>query len=424
MSFRKIGIKISQNNVKRENKTLSQYACSSTRGTRFIEENIPILPDIRPSFSHDTDRIINSKAFVRYKDKTQVFSFFENDDIQHRVLHVQLVSKIARSIGRSLKLNEDLIEAIALGHDLGHPPFGHDGERYLNWLCKKHHIGYFCHNAQSVRQLMEIEKNGKGLNLTLQVLDGILCHNGELLSGNYVPNRLKNWRQFTEEYCRCLSIEKYSKTLIPMTLEGCVVRLADLIAYIGRDLEDAIRLNVIDYSEIPKGPLEYFKINKDDEIHTKIIDTTIINLLEHSYGKDYLSMTKTHHRNLEVLKNFSSRKIYSHPVIVGEVSKTKGWFESLFKRYLKDFNNESSVIGKHVSKMSQGYISNAHKKRIVIDFIANMTDNFFLNECATIFMPKNLGYSLEKPTVVQTPPKYDKNRVQDFDTTKLRNINK
>ena len=176
--------KIILNNFSREKKILSKYACRSNKGKRRYpeREKIPDRENIRPIFFHDTDKIIHSLAYTRYIDKTQVFYLFEHDHITHRVLHVQFVSKIGRVIGRCLRLNEDLIEAISLGHDLGHVPYGHDGERVLNDLCIKHKIGFFCHNAQSVRFLMEIEDKGQGLNLSLQVLDGILAHNGEMLN--------------------------------------------------------------------------------------------------------------------------------------------------------------------------------------------------------------------------------------------------
>jgi len=160
---------------------LSPWACLSQEAVR-REDEVKVQRGHRQDFSLDTDRILHSLSYSRYIDKTQVFYLIKNDHITHRVLHVQLVSKIARTIGRLLSLNEDLIEAIALGHDIGHAPFGHDGERFLSELSLKHHMGHFCHNIQGVRSLEKIERKGKGWNLSLQVLDGILCHDGELHS--------------------------------------------------------------------------------------------------------------------------------------------------------------------------------------------------------------------------------------------------
>ena len=170
---------------------LSEYACKNSESLRLKLEK----EDIRPAYFRDIDRIIYSLSYTRYLDKTQVFSNHENTNISKRMTHVQLVSKIARTIGRALNLNEDLIEAAALGHDLGHVPFGHVGEAILNKISLEHNEGYFNHNIQSVRILMFIENNGKGSNLTLQVLDAIMCHNGEIPQGCYMP-KSKNIEQF------------------------------------------------------------------------------------------------------------------------------------------------------------------------------------------------------------------------------------
>ena len=165
-------------------KELGKYGTLDKESIRMKQEE----KDIRPEYYRDIDRIIWSKSYFRYMDKTQVFTIKDNDHISRRMSHVQMVSKIARTIGRALSLNEDLIEAMALGHDLGHVPFGHLGETFLNELSQKHNEGIFMHNVQSVRNLMNLEKEGIGLNLTIQTLDGILCHNGELILDKYSSN--------------------------------------------------------------------------------------------------------------------------------------------------------------------------------------------------------------------------------------------
>ena len=224
----------------REKKQLCRFATLSSAGIRRRERG---QTGHRQAFALDADRILHSKAYTRYIDKTQVFYMVSNDHITHRVLHVQLVSKIARTIGRFLRLNEDLIEAIGLGHDIGHPPFGHDGERELASLCSRHGLPPFQHNVQSVQFLENLEKNGHGWNLTLQTLDGILCHDGEIHSRFLEPQRGKDFAVFDSEL-RTKSNDPDTE-LLPMTLEGCVVRLCDTIAYIGRDIEDAIELKLI-----------------------------------------------------------------------------------------------------------------------------------------------------------------------------------
>ncbi len=204
----------------------------------------------RQEFAIDADRILHSRAYTRYIDKTQVFSLIKNDHITHRVLHIQLVARIARTIGRFLHLNEDLIEAIALGHDIGHPPFGHEGERQLSKLCQKHGLPPFQHNVQSVRFLDKLEKKGTGWNLTMQAMDGILCHDGESRIERLYPEPLASFEEFD------IKLEKKTANsafkALPATLEGCVVRIADTIAYLGRDIEDAITLGLISRQELPK----------------------------------------------------------------------------------------------------------------------------------------------------------------------------
>ena len=265
--------------ILREN-LLSNKACKTQEAIKFKEDN---RDDIRPAFFRDIDKIIHSLSYTRYIDKTQVYAFANNDHITHRVLHVQLVAKIARTIGRCLQLNEDLIEAIALGHDLGHTPFGHMGERFLNEICQREGIGYFCHNAQGVRVLKDIED----INISVQTLDGILAHNGEILLNKYEVDKNKTKEQFLEELEKVETIDKYSKKILPMTLEGSVVRLSDIIAYIGRDIEDAIILGVIKREDLPVEATRILGNNNSD-----IVNTLTIDVIKNSIDKDYLTFSK------------------------------------------------------------------------------------------------------------------------------------
>jgi len=387
--------KIVINNLNRERWTLSKYACRSNAGKRQFPEREPIRDreNVRPIFFHDTDRIIHSLAYSRYIDKTQVFYLFENDHVTHRVLHVQFVSKIARTIGRFLRLNEDLIEAIALGHDLGHVPYGHDGEEVLKAICDSEKIGTFCHNAQSVRFLSEIENNGEGLNLSLQVLDGILCHNGELLDREYRPNYNKTWEQFEEEYGRCLLIKGEDKRIFPMTLEGCVVRVADVIAYVGRDIEDAIRVNLITREEVPSPIVEVLGGATND----KIINTLVLDLVQNSYDKETLFFSQKIFDALQGLIKFNYERIYFNPRIKTETAKIDNMFHAMFQKYCNDLGNkdESSKIYSYFLKtLGNRYRGKTDAKRIVVDFIAGMTDDFFNDEYQRTFVPQSYGYQL------------------------------
>lgn len=395
MDSNEIYSEIIKNNLKRE-KILSKYACKSIMGVRRHPEREEIEDriNIRPAFFHDTDRIIHSLAYTRYIDKTQAFFLFENDHITHRVLHVQFVSKIARVIGRCLSLNEDLIEAIALGHDLGHVPYGHDAENYLNEIINKKENLYFNHNAQSVRFLMELENGARGLNLTLQVLDGILCHNGEILEKEYAPETNKNWDKFLEDYEKCWTEKDYSKKLRPMTLEGCLVRICDIIAYIGRDIEDAITVKLIKREDIPGEVVRVLgNTNRD------IINNLAKDIIENSYNRPYIMFSKDKYNALKLLLDFNYKYIYKNPVKMTENEKIKRMFRELFELYLKDLeteNKESSIYEWFLDNMSEEYLRSNSKPRIVLDYIAGMTDDFFNNEFKRYVLPKSYGYCMEQ----------------------------
>jgi len=293
-----------------------------------------------------------------------------------------------------LKLNEDLIEAISLGHDLGHAPYGHDGGRILNKLCTDpcNALGCFCHNAQSVKLLMELEQKGKGLNLSLQVLDGILAHNGEILSNIYKPEYGKTFEKFEEEYRKCFEEENYSKKIYPVTLEGCVVRISDVIAYIGRDIEDAITLKLIKRRMIPIEIRRTLGSSND-----KIINTLVLDLIKNSYDKEYLAFSNKIFLALEELKKFNEKYIYTNPKTNTESNKIENMYEQLFAKYQQALENNSqdSYIKEFLHDMDDDYLKNTDPKRMVIDCIAGMTDDFFSNQYEEHFMPQSYGYSVQ-----------------------------
>jgi len=324
----------------------------------------------------DVDRILHSLAYTRYIDKTQVFYLIKNDHITHRVLHVQLVSKIARTIGRFLGLNEDLIEAIALGHDIGHPPFGHDGERFLSELCRANNIGYFVHSVQSVQFLDRVERKGKGWNLCLQTLDGILCHDGEIHDQALEPESNKSFEQHQNEIS-CKKADPEIK-LIPMTSEGCVVRMADTISYIGRDIEDAIRLDMIKKSDMPGQSVKLLGNTNGTIVYNLVTD-----IIKNSFQKNYIAFSFEVSEALKILKEFNIEHIYFNPRIKRHSHVIKRLFEILFERYLEDIEkeNRSSVIFTLFLKdMSEEYINDHSKEEVVRDFISGMTDSYFLRQ--------------------------------------------
>ena len=369
----------------RERQHLSSYATLSAEAVRRQPEE-RLLQGHRQEFSVDADRILHSQAYTRYIDKTQVFSLIKNDHITHRVLHVQLVSKVGRTIGRYLGLNEDLIEAIALGHDIGHPPFGHDGEGYLSEICVKHGIGTFQHNIQSVRFLEKIERKGRGWNLSLQVLDGILCHDGEVHSARLAPRKKKTFSALEQEM---ETKKKNPRTeLIPMTMEGCVVRMADTISYIGRDVEDAIRLNLIRREDIP----ERCKKRLGDT-NGSIVYNLVEDILLSSMGKNFVAFSPEVADTLKEMKDFNIERIYRNPAIKTQAAKIKRLYADLFAKYLKDIldnNQESGIFKDFLDGMSPSYLEETEPAEVVRDFIAGMTDDYFLEQGQIAFMPHPL----------------------------------
>jgi dGTPase len=366
-----------------EESRLSPWACLSSYAIRGNDEE-EINQGHRQSFSVDADRILHSLAYSRYIDKTQVFYLIKNDHITHRVLHVQLVSKIARTVGRLLRLNEDLIEAIALGHDIGHTPFGHDGEKILSSLCESHGIGQFFHNIQSVRFLQEIERKGKGWNLTLQVLDGIFCHDGELHSQALEPQKDKNFETLYDEMNQ--KKENLSMDIWPMTLEGCVVRMADTISYIGRDIEDAIRLGLINRKDIPNDCKQVL-----GDTNGTIVYNLVEDLITNSLEKPYVSFSAEVGETLRKLKVFNEEHIYKNYKVKEQTSKIRLMFELLFEKYFQDLetgNEESDIYRKFLDGISLEYRERTPLAGIVRDFIAGMTDDYFLNQCHKNLIPQ------------------------------------
>ena len=354
-------------------KNLSEYACPDDKAIILKEEK----EDIRPRFFRDADRVIYSLSYTRYIDKTQVFTFTENDNVSKRITHVQFVSKIARTIGRALGLNEDLIEAASLGHDLGHPPFGHCGERALNKLSMENNEGIFAHNVQSVRILNRLENNGKGKNISVQVLDAIMCHNGELLESIYKPNLNKTKEDFLREYKEVYTDLKVSKKLRPMTLEGCVVRISDVIGYAGKDVEDAIRLGIIKKEDVPESITKVLgKTNKE------MVNTLVLDIINNSIDKPYIKLSEEVFKALNELMKFNYEHIYNVINAQKEVKTYSLMYEELFYYYKNALDNNditNDIFVQFLNGMDINYLKETSNVRKVIDYMSGMTDDYFIN---------------------------------------------
>lgn len=347
----------------------------------------------RGAFVRDIEKILNCPYYNRYADKTQVFSFYKNDDISRRSLHVQLVNRIARNIGGLLGLNLELIEAIATGHDLGHTPFGHSGEAILNNIYNERTGRFFWHNVHSVRVLDKIFN----YNMSLQTLDGILCHNGEIELSEYRPRGLYDFSDFDRRVEDCYTDINASSRLIPATLEGCVVRISDIIAYIGKDRQDAVTAKLLcDNNAFNNGILGNY--------NAVIINNLVINIVENSYGKPYIKLDGEYFDELRRLKTENYEIIYLSP----EVKKCRKIVEPMLERiYLKcisdlDRKDTSSVIYRHHIDYlkaknrhyeSNNYLEENSKDDIVVDYIASMTDDYFA-ELHDYFFPgrSNIDY--------------------------------
>ncbi|MFR5601777.1 MAG: deoxyguanosinetriphosphate triphosphohydrolase [Lachnospiraceae bacterium] len=322
----------------REEIYLSPYASFSrrTRG-RDIPET---LCDIRPEYQRDRDRILHSKAFRRLKHKTQVFLAPEGDHYRTRLTHTLEVAQIARTIAKALRLNEDLTEAIALGHDLGHTPFGHSGEAILNQICQDG----FAHYEQSVRVVEVLEKDGKGLNLTWEVRDGILNHR---TSGH------------------------------PSTLEGCIVRLSDKIAYINHDIDDAIRAKIFVEKDLPACYTNVLGHSVRERLNTMIHD-----IIEHSQDRPEIVMSPGMEDAMKGLRTWMFEHVYRSDIPKAEEGKAQQLIVDLYEYYMD-----------HVDRLPKEYIRmmetrGEKKERVVCDYIAGMSDSYAIDQFEELFVPK------------------------------------
>ena len=316
-----------------EHRILAESACFADHSLGRERAEEPCA--LRTCFQRDVDRITYCKAFRRLKHKTQVFLSPEGDHYRTRMTHTLEVARIARTIARCLRLNEDLTEAIALGHDLGHTPFGHAGERAL----RKIHAGGFEHNEQSLRVADRLEKGGRGLNLCAETRDGILCHTGERR---------------------------------PMTLEGSIVRLSDRIAYVNHDTDDAVRAGIMKEEDIPASVREVI-----GETFGKRIDTVIRDVVASSDSEIRMSLPVAW--AMDAFRSFMFEAVYHNPRAKSEESKVEGILSALYEYYLAD-----------IARLPEDYRAVTEEEgseRAVCDYIAGMTDQFAVQQYTQLFIP-------------------------------------
>ena len=359
---------------------VNPYACKDSEVVRRYEgHDRPLL--WRPTFVSDTEKILHNPYYNRYADKTQVFSLYKNDDISRRAYHVQLVARVARNIGALLGLNNDLIEAISLGHDMGHTPFGHDGERILDELYRERTGRRFFHNVHSVRVLDRLVCR----NISLQTLDGVVCHNGEMELKEYRPHTLSTFKEFDERIESCYLTEEANKKQVPSTLEGCVMRICDIIAYLGKDRQDADRLKVVEDNRI-------FSSLEIGQTNAEIINNLIVNIVENSYGKDYLCMDDEYFAALKLAKKENYKYIYGNEdmkvVVETQIKPMFGDVYGELLKQAKELKKDSVLYTHHIDFLKEQnryrpyfdlekYLAE-DPNQIVVDYIASMTDDYLI----------------------------------------------
>ena len=344
----------------------------------------------RSPFETDIEKIMHCPYFSRYADKTQVYSLFKNDDMTRRSLHVQLVSRIARTIGKALRLNLELIEAIALGHDIGHPAFAHTGESLLDKLYYKHTGRHFLHNIHSVRVLDKVHH----YNLSLQTLNGIAAHNGELELAEYRPVPVKDFAEFDEIMERCALDKRYADKIMPSTLEGAVVRISDIIAYLGKDRQDAVLAKAVAEDEFSSASI--------GSMNAEIVNNLVVNVIENSYGKPYIKLDSAHFNALREAKKENYEKIYNLAgTHTGLGAVIQPMMEEVYGQLLDDLKASklsSPVFTHHIEHINRMESARAfayekeEPNQIVVDYIASMTDDYFIELHEFLF--KNSQYKV------------------------------
>lgn len=340
---------------------------------------------LRPAYVRDSEKILHMPAYNRLAGKTQVFSFRANDDLTRRGLHVQLVARVARDIGYALGLNLDLIEAIALGHDIGHTPFGHAGERFLNEVFHAKTGRWFFHNVQSVRVLDVLY----GRNVSMQTLDGVICHNGEFERQVLRMGDLEDMTGLDSMVSDCWECGAEAIThLAPSTLEGCVVRISDIIAYIGKDRQDAIRAGLADEDTFADG--------LGGAYNAWALKAFANDVIEHSVGRPYIAMSEEAFTEMRRAKRENYEKIYRASDVDGEFDRGMDeLFHKLYERVVDDLlagRTESPVFRHHIRIIDRGlgfygrhYLWEDDPDLTAVDYISSMTDDYFMAVCEHYF---------------------------------------
>lgn len=374
---------ILRDNQAAANAVLSPYACHDSQALRERQEHY-LDPDVylaRPPFVVDVEKIMHNPFYSRCADKTQVFSLVRNDDVTRRSFHLQVVSRVGRTIGMALGLNLDLIEAISIGHDLGHTPFGHEGERYLSKLYHARTGRYFNHNVHSVRLLRTMAQS----NLCLQTYNGILAHCGEKAFLEYRPAPCNSFEELDCLLEGCYTDQSNIRDLRPSTLEGCVVRISDIIAYVGKDRQDAARVHLKELDTYQESPLV-------GTLNHEIIYNLTRNIIKNSLGHDYIAMDEEVFEAIDAIRKENYDSIYETAFVRDRIAPMEEMMAKLYERFIADIaaGDESSPIFRHHARnalMRYDYAFELERRPddVVVDYIASMTDDYFVELFAYLF---------------------------------------
>ena len=373
----------------------SPFSCRDTSAIRRSAAERDRDTCVRPAFVRDAEKVMHLPAYNRLAGKTQVFSFRANDDLCRRGLHVQLVARVARDIGRALGLNLDLIEAIALGHDVGHTPFGHAGERFLSDVLHERTGRWFFHNVQSARVLDQLA----GRNVSLQTLDGALCHNGEFERQTFETSGLAEFGTYDRVVASCWSRGAAAiDHLRPMTLEGCVVRVSDIIAYVGKDRQDAIRAGICDESSFDDG--------LGGGYNAWALSAFVADVVEHSVGTDRIAMSEEGFSEMRRAKRENYERIYRDGEVDGDFSReVAGLFGAVYEHELEELasgREEAAIFAHHIRPTERRlayyggtYDWESDPDQTVVDFVSAMTDDYFVATCEALY-PGSAGLFPER----------------------------
>ena len=373
-----------QQKINADKNTCSPFAFEESKTLRRIAET-EIGFSYQGEIIRDIEKIIHCPNFSRYADKTQVYSLYKNDDMTRRSLHVQFVSRIARNIGKALHLNLELIEAIALGHDIGHPAFAHTGESLLDKLYYKHTGRHFLHNIHSVRVLDKMHC----YNLGLETLYGIASHNGELELSEYHPIPVKDFDELDDIMEKCCLDKGYADKIMPSTMEGAVVRISDIIAYLGKDRQDAILAKAVGEKDFEPSLL--------GETNLEFINNLTVNVIENSYGKPYIKLDDEHFAALKKAKKENYEKIYNKSGAHTGLGKViQPMMEEVYEQLLEDVKKgvkTSPIFTHHIAHINELVPASRREipyekeepNQLVIDYIASMTDDYFIELHGLLF---------------------------------------